>query len=104
LKMTHMHNIGETTLCSYADAHGGTVYMDDKPARKVAERRGLTVRGTAGLVADACCDGTWTPLSASSFMDDLRDAGLRLPFGRGGSEEWAVARGLLPPVPGHGEG
>ncbi|WDZ92699.1 hypothetical protein [Nocardiopsis sp. HUAS JQ3] len=100
LKMTHEHNIGETTLCTYADAHGGTVYMDDKPARKVAERRGLAVRGTAGLVADACCAGTWTVTSASSFMDDLIEAELRLPFHKGGFETWAVRQGLLSPAHG----
>lgn len=103
LKMTPDHNIGETTLCTYADVHGGTVYMDDNPARKVAERRGLTVRGTAGLVADGCCEGTWTAKSASSFMDDLADVGSRFPFPRGGFEVWAVKQGLLPAVPGPGK-
>lgn len=93
--MTDEHNIGETTLCTYADVYGGTVYMDDKPARKVATQHKLTVRGTAGLVADACCAGTWTVPSASSFMDDLIEAGLRLPFGRGGFKVWAVKQGLL---------
>lgn len=103
LSMTPDHNIGETTLCTYVDVHGGTVYMDDKPARKVAERRGLTVRGTAGLVADGCCEGTWTAKSASSFMDDLADVGSRFPFPRGGFEVWAVKQELLPAVSGPGK-
>ncbi|WP_017578225.1 hypothetical protein [Nocardiopsis kunsanensis] len=103
LRMTPDHNIGETTLCTYADVHGGTVYMDDKPARKVAQRRGLSVRGTAGLVADACCEGTWTVKSASSFMDDLIGADLRLPFARGGFEAWAAKQGLLSDLPARGK-
>ncbi|MFW6639103.1 hypothetical protein ACOALZ_03580 [Nocardiopsis algeriensis] len=96
LGMTSNHNIGETTLCAYADLNGGTVYMDDRDARKVAERQGLKVRGTAGLVADACCRGTWTVGSASAFLDDLAGAGLRLPFGKGCFEKWASGQGLLP--------
>lgn len=96
LGMTPEHNIGETELCTYVDLYGGTVYMDDRQARKVAERHGLKVRGTAGLVADTCCRGAWTVSAASSFLDDLRDAGLRLPFAPGGFEEWASKEGLLP--------
>lgn len=96
LGMTTDHNIGETELCTYVDLYGGTVYMDDRRARKVAERHGLTVRGTAGLAADACCRGTWAVSSASSFLDDLGDAGLYLPFDPGGFEGWASGQGLLP--------
>ena len=98
LGMTPEHNIGETELCTYVDLYGGTVYMDDRQARKVAERHGLKVRGTAGLVADACCRGrgAWTVGAASLFLDDLIDAGLRLPFHPGGFEDWARGTGLLP--------
>ncbi|MEU3307171.1 hypothetical protein [Nocardiopsis sp. NPDC006832] len=96
LGMTTDHNIGETELCTYVDLYGGTVYMDDRQARKVAKRHGLGVRGTAGLVADACCQGAWTVNAASSFLDDLRDAGLYLPFDPGGFAGWAQSEGLLP--------
>ena len=97
--MTHEHNIGESTLCTYADVHGGTVYMDDRNARKVAERHGLAVRGTAGLVADACRSGAWTVPSASLFLNGLIAAGLRLPFDTDEFEEWARREGLLAMVP-----
>lgn len=82
-------------LCTYVGLYGGTVYMDDRRARKVAERHGLKVRGTAGLMADACCRGGWTVSAASLFLDDLLYAGLRLPFDRGGFEGWASKQGLF---------
>lgn len=96
LGMTADHNIGETELCTYVDLYGGTVYMDDRQARKVAERHDLKVRGTAGLVADACHRGAWIVSSASSFLEDLRESGLYLPFIPGGFEDWAREAGLLP--------
>lgn len=89
------HNIGETTLCAYAACSGGTIVMDDRRARRVAERYGLRVRGTAGLLADACSRGECTAAGASALADALSDSGMRLPFARGGFEDWARYKGLL---------
>ena len=89
------HDIGETTLCAYAEIHGGTVVLDDCNARKVAELNGLTVRGTVGLIADACRCGEYPVAGASSLVDDLHDSGMRLPFARGGFEGWCREKRLL---------
>ncbi|WP_255429734.1 hypothetical protein [Streptomonospora sp. PA3] len=93
--LTDDHNIGATTLCAYADCRGGTVIMDDRDARRVAEFHGLTVRGTMGLLADACRRSDYTVASASVLADSLRDTGMRLPFPRGGFESWARDAKLL---------
>lgn len=89
------HNIGETTLCAYAECHGGTLVMDDRYARRVAENNGLAVRGTSGLVADACRRGDCTVANASVLLDALRETGMRLPFPRGGFERWARDEKLI---------
>ncbi|GAA1466898.1 hypothetical protein NE857_14725 [Nocardiopsis exhalans] len=59
------HNIGETMLCAYADLQGGTLVMDDRDARKTAERYGLVVCGTMRLIALACARGDYTLAGAS---------------------------------------
>lgn len=89
------HDIGETTLCAYAELHGGTLVIDDKEARRVAAAHGLGVRGTLGLVADACAQGVIAPAEATAFVERLRDAGMRLPFPPGGLLDWCRRLGLL---------
>lgn len=89
------HNTGETTLCAYAELNGGTLVLDDRKARKVATNHGLNVRGTAGLIADACVRGDCTVTGASVLVDDLHDSGMRLPFAKGGFETWAREKKLL---------
>ncbi|MFJ9557759.1 hypothetical protein ACIRPH_28445 [Nocardiopsis sp. NPDC101807] len=89
------HNIGETTLCAYAELHGGVLVLDDKNARKVATQYGLSVRGTVGLIADACGRGDCTVTGASVLVDDLHESGMRLPFPKGGFEQWAREKKLL---------
>ncbi|MGW5877916.1 hypothetical protein ACWFMI_15375 [Nocardiopsis terrae] len=88
-------NTGETTLCAYADVHGGTLILDDKGARKVANGNGLAVRGTVGLIADACKRGGCTVTGASVLVDALHESGMRLPFAKGGFEAWARQKKLL---------
>ncbi|WP_232524260.1 hypothetical protein [Nocardiopsis gilva] len=89
------HNVGETTLCAYADLYGGTLVLDDRTARRVAARHGLHVRGTVGLIADACNRGDCTVANASVLVDDLYGSGMRLPFSKGGFEPWAREKKLL---------
>lgn len=89
------HNIGETMLCAYAELQGGTLVMDDRDARKTAERHGLVVCGTMRLVADACARGDCTLAGASTLADTLRESGMRLPFAKGGFETWAREKKLL---------
>lgn len=88
-------NTGEATLCAYADVHGGTLILDDKDARKVASGHGLVVRGTVGLIADACKRGDCTVTGASVLVDALHESGMRLPFTKGGFEAWARKKKLL---------
>ncbi|GAA3749000.1 hypothetical protein [Salinactinospora qingdaonensis] len=89
------HNIGETTLCAYADVHGGVLIVDDLDARNVAQKHGLTVRGTVGLIADACRRQDCTVTNASVLADELKDSGMRLPFDKGGFQQWAREEKLL---------
>lgn len=84
-----------TALCACAEVNGGTLVLDDRAARRVARRHGLTVRGTVGLVADACRRGRCTVTNASVLVDGLHATGMRLPFPRGGFESWAREKKLL---------
>ncbi|MFV2194981.1 hypothetical protein [Nocardiopsis sp. LOL_012] len=93
--LTDDHNVGETMLCAYADLRGGVLVLDDRFARKVARRHGLSVCGTMGLIADACRRGDCTVAGASVLADALRDSGMRLPFARGGFESWSREQKLL---------
>lgn len=95
MSLTDDHNIGETMLCAYAELRGGTLVMDDRDARRTAERYGLVVCGTMRLVADACARGDYTLAGASTLADTLRESGMRLPFAKGGFETWARAEKLL---------
>jgi predicted nucleic acid-binding protein len=89
------HNRGEATVCAWAQAHGATVIMDDRQARRAAATSGLAVHGTAWLLARAVASGAQTPAGASLVADQLADDGARYPFGPGGLVEWAKANGLL---------
>lgn len=93
--LTDDHNVGETMLCAYAELNGGTVVLDDRDARKVATRHGLQVRGTVGLIADACKRGECTVPGASMLVDALHESGMRLPFAKGGFEAWTREKKLL---------
>ena len=72
-----------------------TPHHQEPRFRQVAERRNLKVQGMAELVTDACCR-VWEVYAAPSFLGDLLDAVLRLPFDPGGLERWALEEGLLP--------
>ncbi|WP_235997769.1 hypothetical protein [Nocardiopsis coralli] len=93
--LTDDHNVGETMLCAYAELHGGTLVLDDKQARRTAGSYGLHVKGTLGLITDACRGGHVTVVGASMLVDELHASGMRLPFPRGGFEGWARYKGLL---------
>ncbi len=69
--------------------------MDDRNARKTAERYGLVVCGTMRLVALACARGDYTLVGASTLADTLRESGMRLPFAKGGFATWAQEKKLL---------
>ena len=46
-------NRGEAGVLAYAKVHGATAIIDDRPARNVAQKHGITCRGTLSLVCDA---------------------------------------------------
>lgn len=89
-------NLGEASVFTAAELHGGTVITDDRDAVRVGRQHGLDVHGTIWLLAGACRSGKLTETGAGTLIDTLRATGMRLPCT--GSEFGSFARGhgLLP--------
>jgi predicted nucleic acid-binding protein len=89
-------NIGEATVCGWAEVHGATAIIDDGDARDVAARNGLPVHGSLWVVAEAVRAGRITLPAASGFVDALISTGARYPCGVGGFVAWAQKNRLVP--------
>jgi hypothetical protein len=72
------------------------VHVDDRAARRVAEREPVTVHGLLWVVCQCVRNGHIGEISASSFVDVMIDSGARYPFTRGGLVDWAKNERLLP--------
>lgn len=94
---TDHRNRGEATVFAWADAHGGIVVVDDRSARRAAQRHGLEAHGTLWIMAKGVEHGHATIDSPSSLADTLLKHGARYPFEIGGFRRWASCQGLLPP-------
>lgn len=92
-------NRGETAVLAYAKAHGALAVIDDGPARRAAVNLGIACQGTLALLCEAVRAGQLTVAMISALADDLLEGAYRLPFTRGGFEQWATDSGLLPPGP-----
>ena len=92
-------NRGEAAVLAYAQAHGALAVIDDSPGRRAAVSRGIACQGTLALLCEAVRAGRLTVAMISALADDLLEGAYRLPFTRGGFEQWATDCGLLPPGP-----
>jgi predicted nucleic acid-binding protein len=88
-------NLGEATVCAWAEVHGGTAIIDDKDAREVAAHNGISVHGSLWVVAEAVRTERIRPSTAGCFVDALINTGARYPCGVGGFVAWAGKNGLL---------
>ncbi|WP_433263496.1 hypothetical protein ACQPZF_32365 [Actinosynnema sp. CS-041913] len=88
-------NLGEATVCAWAEVHGAMAIIDDQDAREVAARAGLPVHGSLWVITEAVRAGRISPASASSFVDILIKTGARYPCGLGGFVPWARGKGLV---------
>ncbi|MCP3800369.1 hypothetical protein NLX83_13980 [Allokutzneria sp. A3M-2-11 16] len=88
-------DLGETTVCAWADVHGGATVIDDKHARQTAKAFGLTVHGRLWVIAEGIKAGRSTSCSANALVNRLIGSGARFPFRENGFEEWAAKAGLL---------
>lgn len=89
-------NMGEVTVMAWCRVHDGVAILDDKAARNVARREGITYKGSLALVAEGMRTGALTDRAATEVVDDLLDTGARLPSPvRGRFGEWARDEGLL---------
>jgi predicted nucleic acid-binding protein len=96
LMSSDTHNRGEATVLAWAEVHEAIAIVDDRAARRVAEREPVTVHGLLWVVCQCVCNGHIAEISASSFVDVMIDSGARYPFTRGGLVDWAKNEGLLP--------
>jgi predicted nucleic acid-binding protein len=92
-------NRGEAAVLAYAREHGGIAVLDDGPGRKAATARGVQCQGTLALLCEAVREGQLTLPLISALADHLLESEYRLPFSRGGFEQWARKNDLLPVDP-----
>ncbi|WP_086820131.1 hypothetical protein [Allokutzneria sp. NRRL B-24872] len=88
-------DLGEATVCAWADVHGGVTVIDDGGARRTARERGLTVHGSLWVIAEGIKAGRSSLCSANALVNQLIGSGARYPFKENGFEEWAAKAGLL---------
>ncbi|MBI4700087.1 MAG: hypothetical protein HY744_02795 [Deltaproteobacteria bacterium] len=72
-------DIGECSSLAWAEAHGAVVVLDDQTAVNVARPRGVRVRRTLALVAQAVADERLGADEAARLVDELRMGGARFP-------------------------
>ncbi|WP_448061214.1 nucleotide-binding protein [Cellulomonas hominis] len=89
-------NQGETAVLAYASVHGAVAVIDDGAGRSAAQRAGVALKGTLGLLCDAIRLGELTVAVVAQLADHLLETEYRLPFASGGSAEWAMKNDLVP--------
>ncbi|MFC0006969.1 hypothetical protein [Micromonospora siamensis] len=87
-------NKGEAGVLALASTIGGIAVVDDGAGRKAAQRAGVHLRGTLGLLCDAIRKNLLTIALVSALADDLLASEYRLPFKHGEFEKWAIENGL----------
>lgn len=88
-------DMGEAAVLAAAQEFGAVALIDDRVAKKVAEKAGAEVHGTLWLLACACKDGTITEAAASRTVDELSGEGMRLPCSGSDFSAYARKAGLL---------
>lgn len=91
-------NAGEATVLAWTEVHGAVAILDDKQARRVGTKHGVTVHGTLWVLAGAVAGGRAAEAGVAGLVRALDAAGARFPVGAvtdfGG---WARSQGLLQP-------
>ncbi|WP_454117859.1 nucleotide-binding protein [Microbacterium lacticum] len=88
-------NTGECGVLALGKARGHELIIDDRVARKHAQRSGLDARGTLALLCDAIRAEKLTVAMVSDLADDLMTGEYRLPFAKGAFARWAGENGLI---------
>jgi len=71
---------GETSCLSIAISRDMKVLTDDKDARKLAQRRGVPVSGTIGVLVDAVREGLLSIEEANTLLLDMVEKGYFSPL------------------------
>jgi predicted nucleic acid-binding protein len=88
-------NLGEATVCGWAEVHGAVAIIDDSDARAVAAAHDLPVHGSLWVVAWAVRENGASANSADAFVAELVGTGARYPRMPQGFTAWAKQVGLL---------
>jgi predicted nucleic acid-binding protein len=88
-------NIGEATVCAWAEVHDATAVLDDGDARRVGRAHGLPVHGSLWVVAEAVNSGRLALASAAGLVGELVAHGARYPCRSEGFTAWALRVGLV---------
>lgn len=90
-------DMGEATVLTWAEAHGGIAIVDDQAAKKAAGRRGVSCHGTLWLiVTEGYLAGRLDEAAACDLVDVLAEGNARFPCRGKGLFAWARTQGLLP--------
>ncbi len=72
-------NLGEASTLAWAEVHGALAVVDDLAARKLAHARGVSVRGSIGLVMQGVKSQVIGVADGRAILQELHKAGARLP-------------------------
>ena len=89
-------NTGEAAVLAWAAVHGGVAIIDDRAARRIAHRDGISFHNTLWLVVQGLQQGELDRPAAETLVDELRATDMRLPTDGKGLFAWAYEEGLLP--------
>ena len=89
-------NVGEATVLAWARTHEAIAIIDDRAATRIAQRDGITARGSLGLIVGGLRSGVLERAEAEHLIDELRATGMYLPVDGPGLIAWAYTEGLLP--------
>jgi Predicted nucleic acid-binding protein, contains PIN domain len=88
-------DIGEATTLAYAEFHGCTAVIDDKPARTRARERQTKHTGTLELLVHGIRQHLLSRSDACRVIDELRDHEAYLPCDGATFLAWGEANGYL---------
>ncbi|MCW7070572.1 MAG: DUF3368 domain-containing protein [Methanophagales archaeon] len=71
---------GESSCLSIAISRDLKVLTDDRDARRLAQRRGVPVSGTIGVLVEAVREGLLSIEEANTMLSDMIEKGYFSPF------------------------
>lgn len=90
-----IHDIGEATVCAWAEVHGAMVFTDENATTLIARSRGVAVKRSLALVASGVNRGILTGADAEALIGALVQGGARFPVGQGDFMVWARRHALI---------